>query len=602
MKIILQKLIALVLFTALFQVSVQADPVHIVAHRGFWKSEAARGAQNSKASFREAMNHNLWGSEFDVKLTKDLVPVVFHDRVINGKSIAGSTYAELKNEVLPNGEKLPTLDEFLSSIPKDTFTRLVFELKAPIPFTTELADILIDKSVASLRKFGLLAPEKTLFIAGSAYICKQVAAKLPGFTVQSLAKDRTPEEVFADGVNGIDFEQKIFLEHSDYVKRAHDLGMSVNVWTVNDPEMIGKMIDLGVDQITTNEPLLVKEILEKRGEYFTEASDLNLIGKLCPDTPNPYNRVDSLVYGGFTKSELKRALMASGIAVAFKTDSKRISVKTEYYERGDNVKFSTLEYSGYDLYIKKDGKWLWAGAGVSPNDKPEDPAEIIKAMDGTMHECLIYLPLYSILKSVKIGVDGGSEIASIPDPFRYRIGMFGSSFTHGAGASRPGLAYPAVFTRDTGLQMLSLGVSGQSKLQQSFARVIAGADIDALVLDAFSNPSVEIIEKDLFPFIETIQAAHPDIPIIFQRTIYREWRNFNTRFINFEEERIERSVALVKEAQKRYKNIYLIYPDATSPDHETTADGTHPNAYGYLLWAHSIEKPILKILKKYGIK
>ena len=180
--------------------------------------------------------------------------------------------------------------------------------------------------------------------------------------------------------------------------------------------------------------------------------------------------------------------------------------------------------------------------------------------------------------------------------------MFGSSFTHGAGASRPGLAYPAVFTRDTGLQMLSLGVSGQSKLQQSFARVIAGADIDALVLDAFSNPSVEIIEKDLFPFIETIQAAHPDIPIIFQRTIYREWRNFNTRFINFEEERIERSVALVKEAQKRYKNIYLIYPDATSPDHETTADGTHPNAYGYLLWAHSIEKPILKILKKYGIK
>ena len=206
MKNIFQKLIALALFTALFQVSVQADPVHIVAHRGFWKSEAARGAQNSKASFREAMNHNLWGSEFDVKLTKDLVPVVFHDREINGKSIAGSTYAELKNEVLPNGEKLPTLDEFLSSIPKDTFTRLVFELKAPIPFTTELADILIDKSVASLRKFGLLAPEKTLFIAGSAYICKQVAAKLPGFTVQSLAKDRTPEEVFADGVNGILYE------------------------------------------------------------------------------------------------------------------------------------------------------------------------------------------------------------------------------------------------------------------------------------------------------------------------------------------------------------------------------------------------------------
>jgi lysophospholipase L1-like esterase len=35
---------------------------------------------------------------------------------------------------------------------------------------------------------------------------------------------------------------------------------------------------------------------------------------------------------------------------------------------------------------------------------------------------------------------------------------------------------------------------------------------------------------------------------------------------------------------------------------EGTVDGTHPNDYGYTLWARSIEKPLLKILKKYGIK
>ena len=58
----------------------------------------------------------------------------------------------------------------------------------------------------------------------------------------------------------------------------------------------------------------------------------------------------------------------------------------------------------------------------------------------------------------------------------------------------------------------------------------------------------------------------------------------------------------MKQAQKKYKNIYLVYPDATSPRHDTSVDGTHPGDYGYWLWAQSIEKPVLKILRKYGLK
>jgi glycerophosphoryl diester phosphodiesterase len=48
------------------------------------------------------------------------------------------------------------------------------------------------------------------------------------------------------------------------VKEAHDLGMSVNVWTVDRKEDIEKMRDLGVDQITTNDPALTREILWNR--------------------------------------------------------------------------------------------------------------------------------------------------------------------------------------------------------------------------------------------------------------------------------------------------------------------------------------------------
>ena len=59
---------------------------------------------------------------------------------------------------------------------------------------------------------------------------------------------------------------------------------------------------------------------------------------------------------------------------------------------------------------------------------------------------------------------------------------------------------------------------------------------------------------------------------------------------------------LMTVAMKKYKDVYLISPCATSEYHETTADGTHFGDYGYTLWAESIIEPVMKILKKYGIK
>ena len=64
----------------------------------------------------------------------------------------------------------------------------------------------------------------------------------------------------------------------------------------------------------------------------------------------------------------------------------------------------------------------------------------------------------------------------------------------------------------------------------------------------------------------------------------------------------EMAEKLMKEACKKYKNVYFIQTNATDELHETSVDGTHPGDYGYTLWAKSIEKPLLKILRKYGIR
>lgn len=334
--------------------------------------------------------------------------------------------------------------------------------------------------------------------------------------------------------------------------------------------------------------------------FYTEASELTLVGKLFPDTSNPYHRIDTARFKGFTTQENLQVRESSGIAVAFRTNSKSITVKTEFGQMEQMYATPLIAYCGYDLYIRQDGTWLYAGA--APRNKNYKLVAPVANMDGSWHDCLLYFPLFSEEHSVKIGIEEGAQIEAIPVPFRSRVAIFGSSFTHGVCASRSGMTYPAQFSRHTGIQLLSLGCSGNCKLQSYFAAALAASNVDAFVFDAFSNPSPEEIQERLFPFIETIQAAHPGKPLIFQRTIYRENRNFNLAEDRKGRERAHMADSLMKIAVKRYKDVYYIKTNATDKYHDTSVDGIHPGDHGYMLWAESIEKKVLRILRKYGIR
>ena len=250
---------------------------------------------------------------------------------------------------------------------------------------------------------------------------------------------------------------------------------------------------------------------DKTPEYiYAEASELTLTGKVFPGTPNPYHRIDTACFHGFTKEELRLVTESAGIAVAFKTDSPSIRVWPKYakaYFGGGTTGFAGR---GFDLYIKKDGKWLWAASGLQNDNSLDKPVNMIKGMDDSMKECLLYLPVRSVMDSVRIGVEKGRLLEALENPFRHRVAVFGSSFTHGASTSKAGMAYPSILTRETGIQFLNLGVSGRCRLQDYFASALAQApDVDAFLFDTFSNPSPEEIRERLFPFIEAMQAAHP---------------------------------------------------------------------------------------------
>ena len=337
--------------------------------------------------------------------------------------------------------------------------------------------------------------------------------------------------------------------------------------------------------------------------HYIQASELTMTGKLFPDTPNPYHRIDTVAHKGFTERENLQVRMSSGLGIAFRTDSPWIRIRAKYGYIDHPTGTMPIAAKGFDLYIQKDGKWLWAAAAARPDGREEEPFTIVQNMDGSMHECLLYLPLLSELYSLEIGVLNGKTIEAIPNPFRGRVAIFGSSFTHGISCSRAGMTYPAQFSRATGIQFLSIACSGNCKLQPYYADALAAADADAFVFDSFSNPTIAEIEERLFPFIEKLQAAHPGKPLIFQKTIYRESRNFSTVNEKKEADRIVVVDSLMTVACKKYPDVYYVKTtNATAPSHETSVDGTHPDSYGYTLWARSVEKPILKILRKYGIK
>lgn len=240
----------------------QKGKTAVVAHRGFWNCEAAGFAENSIASLKAAQDNGFWGSEFDVHITTDDVILVFHNDEIDGARIDTCEAAVFAEHRLANGEKVPTIDEYLTQGEKSDKTVLVLELKPEI--TIEREDALIDLSIEALKSHNLLDPSRVVFISFSKYICDRIAAEYPEFINQYLEGDFSPEELAEFGINGFDYNSKAVLKDSTIVDRAHALGMSTNVWTVNKPEKMRKFIDLGIDAITTNEPLVLRELLGEK--------------------------------------------------------------------------------------------------------------------------------------------------------------------------------------------------------------------------------------------------------------------------------------------------------------------------------------------------
>ncbi|MHC5543304.1 glycerophosphodiester phosphodiesterase, partial [Singulisphaera rosea] len=250
-----------------------AGDVEWIAHRG----ESADAPENTMAAFRLAWERNVAAIELDVHLSKDGALVVSHDPNTKrttgvSKEIKESSLEELRSldagrwkDPKWAGEKMPTLEDVLPTIPDGS--RCFIEIKVG----PEAVPALVKAVQASKKR-----PEQLAIISFQADAVAEAKRELPqikAYYLSSFRKDKTTgqwqpslDELIAKAksirADGLDLSHQGPLDR-DQVRRIKAAGLEVYTWTVDDPAIARRLIEAGVDGVTSNKAAGLKDQLQK---------------------------------------------------------------------------------------------------------------------------------------------------------------------------------------------------------------------------------------------------------------------------------------------------------------------------------------------------
>lgn len=333
---------------------------------------------------------------------------------------------------------------------------------------------------------------------------------------------------------------------------------------------------------------------------YTPAESLTIGGKMMP-TQNPFHRVDTANHSGLPARMKQLFTHGTGMFISFKSNTTSISLKWCVTNARALPYMTSFSNKGFDIYVKENGKWQFAGVAAPTGTCSEK--KIVENMREGEKEFILYLPVYDEIRSLEIGIEKKASIKPMPDPFRKRILIYGSSIVQGAGVSRSGMAYPAQLSRQTGLNFINFGLSGMAKMEPEVADIVASVDADAYILDCVPNSAPSEIKQRTAYLVKTIREKHPKAPIIVMQTILRESGYVNQRVGKYVK---DQNVAIQNEVlsllNSGIKDLYFITSEQLlGNDHEGSIDGTHPNDLGYFRMVSVLKNEVTQILNKYNI-
>jgi hypothetical protein len=322
-------------------------------------------------------------------------------------------------------------------------------------------------------------------------------------------------------------------------------------------------------------------------------------GRAWPDEARSrwFDRFPSAAEAQVTKAVWGLSRDSAGMMVRFKTDAT--AIWAHYVLRTDRLAMPHMPatgVSGVDLYARDErGRWRWVNC--TRPDKKEVRQAIVSDLAPGLREYAAYLPLYNGLESLEIGVPKGAKFVGLA-PRAKPIVFYGTSITHGACASRPGMVHTAILGRRFDCPVVNLGFSGNGRMDAAVGAYMAQIDAAAYVIDCSPNMGPNDIRNKCPALVKQLRAAHPATPIILV-----EDRRFTNSWIRPERQKFhtENHAALRESFEALTKQgvakLYYVFGDPLlGDDADGATDGSHPNDLGFVRQADVFEPVLRKAL------
>lgn len=233
----------------------------IFSHRGV---EHDGADENSVKAFCHALEHGIDGIELDVRVTRDGVAVVAHDKDLrriagNNRMIESFLSKELREIPLRRGSSIPELDEVTSCVPP------------PLLFDIEIKDVEAFQVVAKKLRTSKTLRERTIISSFHKEVIESVAKEFPGMrTFLLLRRWFVRPSKFAEWAKGIHLTG-IGMGHPAWnaarVSWAHEQGLFAVAWEPfrirSHTKRAEKLMRLGLDAVIVNQPSVYVEARDR---------------------------------------------------------------------------------------------------------------------------------------------------------------------------------------------------------------------------------------------------------------------------------------------------------------------------------------------------
>jgi glycerophosphoryl diester phosphodiesterase len=254
-----------------------------LVHRG-WRLGELAGLENSMASFRRALAEGFRYLEIDVHATSDGEVVVLHDANLDRTTdaagpVAAQPWDQVRRARIGGREPIPSLRQVIEELPG---ALLNIDVKAN-PATAQTLRLLAETDAwhrVCLASFSPARMRALRRVGGSRLItsCSPrdvVNLRLRGWLGQSRPRWAGGLPRWAGGRLPVPAalaqvprrQGRVTLVDPAFLGAAHELGMEVHVWTINDAAEMRELLDLGVDGLVTDRPDLLREVLAERGQW-----------------------------------------------------------------------------------------------------------------------------------------------------------------------------------------------------------------------------------------------------------------------------------------------------------------------------------------------